>query len=512
MQEYSSRKEVLNTVARTVLFLGLAIFVSQLANKRGFDVLNPLYIINITLDIFGMLVGYIILVGLYLDKQKKGKTIKYLMAIIVITYIGLFTDAVEYISDGVPEYRMHNIFVTVLYYITIPANAVLFWHYTMNYLKVRNKKLITINKFVAAGFIVTIIVRILNVKYGYYFTIDEMGIYSRGPYYSLSKVYFVVIMILSLSVIVAERKQFKPIQLIAVFLYALAPILVGVISIWVRGLSLTPITTMVITLFMYCALNVTQGRELAVSEREISIASSIQENVLPKTFPYLPDRKEFDLYAIMKPAKEVGGDFYDFFMVDDNHLALVIADVSGKGIPAALFMMNSRTLIRNRIQAGDSLSKIFYEVNNQLCEGNIADLFITVWVGIIDLNTGEGVEVNAGHLNPVIRRAGESYQLVSYPHDLAVAMLPDMEYHARTFKLNPGDSLFVYTDGVTEAMDANEMLYSKESLEDTLNTALDATPQEAIELVLKSIYDFVKDAGQNDDITMLCLTYNGKQD
>ena len=509
MGQTSTQKEILNTTVRTILFLGLAVLVPQLAHHRGFDVLNPLYIINITLDTFGMLVGFLLLLGIYLDKQKRGKTTYYLIAIIIVTYISLFTDAVEYISDGEAGYRVHNVWVTIVYYITLPTEGFLFWHYTLNYLKIKNKHLPKINGFVAAGYILAVLIRIINLDYGFYYTLDTSGVYSRGPLYAASKGYFVMVMILSLTFILAHRKQFHPIQLIAVFMYAIAPIAVGLSSLVVHGLSLTPMTTMAVVLFMYCALNVTQSREIAVAENEISIASSIQENVLPKTFPYLPDRKEFDLYAVMRPAREVGGDFYDFFMVDDSHLALVIADVSGKGIPAALFMMTSRTLIKNHIQAGDNLAQIMKDVNNQLCEGNVADLFITVWAGVINLTNGKGVEVNAGHLCPAIRHAGGLYELQVYPHDLAVAVMEGLEYHQREFQLNPGDSLFVYTDGVTEAMDANEKLYSKERLVDMLNTSPDASPKEAIDIVLDSVDNFVNGAEQFDDITMLCMKYNG---
>lgn len=509
MQEASTRKDFWYTTIRTLPFLIIAVLVPQFAYRRGFEDMNPLHVINVTSDTFGMLMGCMILIGLYLDKQKTGKITRLLAAIVIVAFVGLLTDAIEYITDGVPNYRLFNICVTTIYYVTTPAQAILFWHYTLNYLKVKVKSLVQINGLIFIGFVIAVSIRLANLSYGFYYTINEMGVYARGPMYGWSKLYFVVVTLLTLAIIIAERKQLKTVQLIAVFLFAIGPISAGLLSIVIHGLSLTPITTMISTLFMYCALNVTQGREMAVAENEISIASSIQENVLPKVFPYLPERKEFDLYAIMRPAREVGGDFYDFFMVDDDHLALVIADVSGKGIPAALFMMTSRTLIKNRVQAGGNLSDIMREVNNQLCEGNVADLFVTVWIGIIDLTTGKGVAVNAGHEHPVLRRAGENYELVIYPHSFAVAFLEDSKFEVHEFKLNPGDSIFVYTDGVTEAMNENEELYTKERLVDTLNHSKDSSPKETIDNVLNAIGKFVNGAEQFDDITMLCLTYHG---
>lgn len=507
-----TRKEVIYTALGMILLFAMAISVPQLAYIEGLENFNPMYIINITLDTFGMFVGCIVLLGLCLDKQKKGKTTRFLVLIILVTYISLLTDAVEYIYDGMAEYRLHNIWVTTLYYFTLPAEGIFFWYYTLNYLKIKNQKLIQINRLVNIGFAIAILIRIINLKYGFYFVIDEMGIYHRGAQYALSKAYFVISMMLSLAIIIAKRKQFKPVQLIAVFLYAIAPVGVGLSSLVVHGLSLSPITTMAVVLFMYCALNVTQGREIAVAENEMAIASKIQENMLPKSFPYLPGKKEFDLYAVMRPAKEVGGDFYDYFMVDDEHLALVMADVSGKGIPAALFMMTSRTLLKNRIQAGDRLSTIMRDVNNQLCEGNVADLYIIAWVGIIELGTGKGIEVNAGTMNRAIKRANGQYELVEFPSDLAIAISAGNEYHEHPFNLNAGDSIFVFTDGVAKDMEnSNDMIYSNKCLVEILNTVSEASPKETVDVVLQSIDDYANDPDQLDDITMLCMKYNGPE-
>jgi serine phosphatase RsbU (regulator of sigma subunit) len=196
-------------------------------------------------------------------------------------------------------------------------------------------------------------------------------------------------------------------------------------------------------------------------------------------------------------------------MVDDNHLALVIADVSGKGIPAALFMMTSRTLIKSRLQAGGKLSDILFTINNQLCEGNVADLFVTVWIGIIDLTTGHCVTANAGHEHPIIKRAGGKYEHVIYKHDFAVAMFENLTFKEEEMTLNHGDTIFVYTDGVTEAMNIGDELYGKDRLLEILNSDSECSPKEAIDKVIEDIKSFVGDAEQFDDTTMLCMKYNG---
>ena len=241
---------------------------------------------------------------------------------------------------------------------------------------------------------------------------------------------------------------------------------------------------------------------------ELSIATQIQADMLPRIFPPFPERHEFDLYATMDPAKEVGGDFYDFFLVDDDHICLVMADVSGKGVPAALFMVIAKTLIKNRAQRGDSPAEILKNVNEQLCEGNEAELFVTVWVAIIEISTGKGLAANAGHEHPVIRRKDGQYELVIYRHSVALAAMEGARFREHPFELYPGDSLFVYTDGVPEATNANNELFGTDRMLTSLNRNPDASPQDLVGTIRRDLNDFVGDAPQFDDITMLGFHYN----
>ena len=243
---------------------------------------------------------------------------------------------------------------------------------------------------------------------------------------------------------------------------------------------------------------------------DLNIATQIQADMLPKIFPAFPSRKDLDIYATMTPAKEVGGDFYDFFLVDDAHLALVIADVSGKGVPAALFMVIAKTLIKNRLQMGESPSEALANVNNQLCEGNEAELFVTVWAAVIDLNTGDALEANAGHEYPAIRRGNGNYELIKTKHSPAVATMEGLKFRQTEFHLDPGDRLFVYTDGVTEATNASNELFGEARLLDALNRNPDALPGDILPAVKKDIDAFVGSAPQVDDITMLGFLYYGK--
>ena len=242
---------------------------------------------------------------------------------------------------------------------------------------------------------------------------------------------------------------------------------------------------------------------------ELNVATQIQADMLPRIFPAFPNRRDFDIYATMTPAKEVGGDFYDFFLVDDDHIALVMADVSGKGVPAALFMVIAKTLIKNHAMAGESPSEILANVNEQLCEGNEAELFVTVWLAIIELSTGKGIAANAGHEHPALRRKDGNYELVVYRHSPAVAAMEGMRFKEHEFELHPGDALFVYTDGVAEATDADYKLYGTDRMLKALNSEPLASPEELLKNVRSDIDVFVGEADQFDDITMLGFSYFG---
>lgn len=242
-------------------------------------------------------------------------------------------------------------------------------------------------------------------------------------------------------------------------------------------------------------------------EAELSMASSIQESQLPSTFPAFPNRKDIDLYASMTPAKEVGGDFYDFYMLDDENIALVIADVSGKGVPAALFMMISRLLIKNHMFNGESPREALFNVNNQLLENNDADLFVTVWLAKINLKTGKGLVSNAGHESPTIRRAGGKYEIIEYRHSPPIATLPNMKFEEHECEIHSGDSIFVYTDGVVEATNSDNKLFGPERMLEALNKEPDADPEKILGNVMDGIREFVGDAEQFDDITMLSVHF-----
>lgn len=242
---------------------------------------------------------------------------------------------------------------------------------------------------------------------------------------------------------------------------------------------------------------------------ELNVAAKIQSDMLPGIFPPFPERHEFELYAVMDPAKEVGGDFYDFFFIDKDHLCLVIADVSGKGVPASLFMVISKVLIKTRVQAGGSPAEILRDVNEQLCQGNESEMFVTVWIAILDISTGKGIAANAGHEHPILRRAGKHFELVEYRHSFVLGTMPGIPFSEHEFEMHPGDCLFVYTDGLPESTDVDGKLFGTDRILRELNREPDLTLDELLKNVHAAADRFAGTAPQFDDLTMLGFRYFG---
>ena len=242
---------------------------------------------------------------------------------------------------------------------------------------------------------------------------------------------------------------------------------------------------------------------------ELALATRIQASSLPKEFPPFPDRKEFDLYASMTPAKEVGGDLYDFFLIDEDHLALVIGDVSGKGVPAALFMMVASALIRNAAMNETSPAKVLTAVNRQICARNPEEMFITVWLGVLEISTGILTAANAGHEYPALKKANGSFELLKDRHGVVIGAMDGVRYREYTIQMEPEDKLFVYTDGVAEATNEAEELFGTDRMIEALKEGENGTTKDVLHAVQHGVDAFVGKAPQFDDLTMLCCQYKG---
>ncbi len=244
---------------------------------------------------------------------------------------------------------------------------------------------------------------------------------------------------------------------------------------------------------------------------ELALATRIQADMLPNTYPAFPDRPEFDIYASMDPAKEVGGDFYDFFLVDSDHLCMVMADVSGKGVPAALFMMASRIILASYAKQGMSPAEIMRSTNETICQNNREEMFVTVWLGILEISTGKIRAANAGHEYPVLMQPGGKCELYKDKHGFVLGGMDGVKYKEYEFMLQPGARLFLYTDGVPEATNAENELFGTDRMLDALNEDMQADPQQVLHQVRRAVDAFVGEAEQFDDLTMLCLEYKGKE-
>ena len=244
---------------------------------------------------------------------------------------------------------------------------------------------------------------------------------------------------------------------------------------------------------------------------ELAMASRIQSAMLPGIFPAFPERKEFDIYASMDPVRGVGGDFFDFFFIDRDHLCLLIADVSGKGIPAALFMMASKIILADNAKSGKSPAQILQDTNEAICANNPEEMFVTVWLGILDISTGLLTTANAGHEYPALMHADGQFELFRDRHGLVVGGMPGVKYHEHSLQMYPGSKLFVYTDGVPEATDAENALFGTTRMLEALNAHANESPKQILHGVRQAVNEFVSNMEQFDDLTMMCLEFMPKE-
>ena len=503
-----------NLLLSTMIFLLLIISCVIGIWIRGINNLERFYVLNIGLDLVGMVVVYVIFCSCLFDQEKKISDILIFIALLFSAFAGVYFDLAAWLVDGVPQIRVFNVLVNTFYYLCQPTQAFLFWQYLKQFLNIHSDHMDRWDKWIQWGFYVSLAMRVINLFTGIYFTVDSGGYYHRARFYPVSMIYVYLALLLALIALHGQRKNLRPYHLGIMASYVIVPLAAMILTMNVYGLSVGPAVIVCEILLMYCVLNVEQGREMALKEQDLQMAARIQNNMLPSQFPAFPDRPEFDIYAAMLPAREVGGDFYDFFLIDNDHLAMVIADVSGKGISASLFMMSSMILIHNtaEVEGADvSPASVLTKVNAALCSNNVEEMFVTVWLGIMTISTGRIRAANAGHEYPMIRTEGGAFSVMKDRHGLVIGAMEDIIYREYEFTLKEGDTLFVYTDGVTEATNISNQLFGMDRILDALNASPDAPPQKLLENVKKSVDGFVEDAPQFDDLTMLCMRWYGTQ-
>jgi serine phosphatase RsbU (regulator of sigma subunit) len=470
-----------------------------------------LIIISIGIGICGMSILQVSF-GARLSKQVK----IYFQLFFMTLLLYITNHLIRQLLEGNPS-EMAGIGIRAVTYLEFIFSGVMAWLFSLLTLNVsKSEKMKTLNKVLFAALICHIVIMTISLFTGLCYTFDSENIYHRSSGYLLSNLSIFVMLVIDIYLLIRYRNNFNSHIKPAFWIYILAPIVAMAFQAFSGTIQFIILATVVAAVFMSRVIMRDLVNKYEEQEKtsarigaELTMATDIQASQLPRLFPAFPNIPEIDVYASMTPAKEVGGDFYDFFLIDENHIGFVMADVSGKGIPAALFMMISRVLIKSRLQNGESPGKALESVNDHLCENNDTGLFVTVWTAVLDIRTGKGMASNAGHEHPAIRRAGGKYELVTYKHSPAVAAIDGIGFKEHEFELAPGDSLFVYTDGVAEATNANNELFGTDRMLEVLNRNPDALPEQVLSGVMDGINEFVAGAEQFDDITMLCLRYNG---
>lgn len=465
------------------------------------------YLYNAGIDSIGALICAALFYGCMIQS---GSGIKHFRILIILVCSCFVVNEVICFVVLIPEYRTLCFIFCLLSKLIDLAMIYLFYLYVRESLGFEGKLARLSDKLIPILLVIQTIVLLSNIITPVTFTVTAEGMYKNTDLSLIEEVYLAVTSVITTILIFMSHNPFN--QKVAALTFIFLPLIEYFIIEFSFGEASQYGIVLMSLIIMYCVISNVKSRKLAATETELNMATEIQTGMLPSLFPAFPDRTEFDIHASMDPAKEVGGDFYDFFMIDDDHLAMVIADVSGKGVPAALFMMSSKILINDHAIMGGSPAEILERVNKQICSNNEAHMFVTVWLGILEISTGLLTTASAGHENPIININGK-YEMLKDVHGIAIGAFGMSKYKNTEIKLKKGDSIFVYTDGVAEATDAKNELFGTERTVDALNAIPEGVSQKEVLAGVRVAVDaFVKEAPQFDDLTMLGLKYYGPQD
>ena len=501
-----------------LLFLGVMAAASAILGVTvGAERLPPAWALNVGEDVVGIAVCALLYYGCLCEKQGADETTRLFMAMLLAEAIKLFLDAASWMLEGIPALHGLNTVTYVLFLCSIILLGYQSWRYIRVCLALNDSLARRCDQVMRAMLAPALALCLANLFVPLCFYVDEQGVYYETDGYLLGLIYLPAVFICGTLCLLRSKVPLRSKAVIGLFY--IWPIVQGALYIGSDGAALPDPPLITITL-MYLVLVSERSKALAATQTELDMAAAIQTNMLPSAFPAFPDRPEFEIYATMEPAKEVGGDFYDFFLVDGDHLAMVVADVSGKGVPAALFSMIAKTLLKTYAQAKESPEEVLAQVNAALCENNDEEMFVTVWLGILELSTGELTYADAGHERLLLYQKG-AWSILPKAGGVALAALTPEELELvsdaaksrnRTIHLNPGDAIFQYSDGITEAATADRMFFGEERLLDAANSAPSAKPEELLPHIRARLDAFVQGAPQNDDITMLGMRFNGSED
>ena len=478
---------------------------------RGFDGMKPGWAFSIGADVFGMAVCLMLGYSCLRTRDNVSGYTRIFLTLLALGSMALFLDECAWLVQGIPSLSTWNLIVNVLYYANSNVFIFYFWRYVTYALNLEGRFMRFVNDFVSVLLAPATVACFVNFFYPLFFSVDAAtGNYQRSESGWVYSQLFLAVGLVAVILALIVSKAKVGVKLTTASFVSI-PLINQLLTQNAFGISTQYAAMLVSVVLIYGVLFSDREKALAATGQELALATRIQADMLPNIFPAFPERDEFDVYASMNPAKEVGGDFYDFFLVDDDHLALVMADVSGKGIPAALFMMVSKILVQNYTMTGRSPKQVLEMVNSQICQNNREEMFVTVWLGILDLNTGVLTAANAGHEYPVLKQPDGDFELIKDKHGFVIGGMDGMHYSEYQFTMAPGAKLFLYTDGVAEATNAEQTLFGTDRMLEALRQAQDQTTKDVLESVNGAVATFVDTAPQFDDLTMLCVEYKGKK-
>ena len=474
----------------------------------GFDSLKPMWAFSIGIDSVALVACAI----LYYSVMNDSEVIDYhnvIFAILLfVNALGLAIDMAAWAVEGIPQLALLNRVLNSLLFANNNTLTYVFWMYVSYAIGSDKRVQISSYKPLMVIYVISQILCLSNIFYPVMFSVDSGGHYQRASLYPLCILFMVAIIppfVERLRRSEASRRD----KLITSSFFVL-PLASQALSTAFFGITAVQAAALIAILLVHGVLVADRGKRLESTRTELDMAAQIQAAMMPSIFPAFPELPEFDIYASMKPAKEVGGDFYDFFLTDSDHLCIVMADVSGKGVPASLFMMISKIILQSCAMLDLSAVETLRKTNEAICSNNPMEMFVTVWLGILDLNTGRLVAANAGHEYPALMHRGGRFDLLKDKHGLVLGALDEAVYDEYEIMMEPGSKIFLYTDGVPEASDENENMFGLERMIKALNREPEADPVGILGNVRDAVSNFTGAAEQFDDMTMLCIEYKGR--
>lgn len=441
-----------------------------------------------------------------LPSYKRATSYKHLFVATIATLcFTMASDCCLSYVNGNPDFRWATITLAIITFINEVCTLFFFWLYATHVLKSEGKLLFVISVIAGVLLVAFILIPVITSYSPLYFEVDSAGFYHRiEPQWWISRIYHTYIAIAGIIALILSKSTIKTKIIISVFMGL--PLIAMASGGYKTGTAVQYIAMTMSIILIFAFVFSDNEKDLYSTNKELSLATNIQKNMLPTIFPPFPNRNEIDIFASMTPAKEVGGDFYDFFLIDNTHLGLVIADVSDKGVPAALFMMASKIMVNNYAMLSKSPSEVLTLVNNQICQNNQDQMFVTIWLGVLDLKTGILTASNAGHEKPIIKSPKGKFELYKDKNGFVVGWYKNMNYTDYQIQLEKGSKIFLYTDGVPEAT-AMGQKFGIERMVASLNKHKDLSPTDIVTNMKADIDEYVGKEDQFDDITMLCLEF-----